>query len=296
MQRIEALRPLFPRNSFLIINGKKINDENNGGLKFQAEIKSGNDKKIGVGRFYIYNLSQDIFVGSEVKLNFGYSDDVGEYGIYEVVKTNKIRDGGDIVKELLCSERTKSSSKIISLSIDGNVRISEALKKVCQSAGINIINMDLLNDKVYTNGYTCYNKAFQEIKELVEDAESKMILKSNNLYIYHKEFQEKIINLSFKSGLIENPTFSEKLINESEVDISSDNKEGNLEWSAKEPQLTATSTKEYDYDIKCFPIHYIKKGDTINIESDTFTGLAQVREIEIFLKDSWIMKLKVKVL
>lgn len=296
MQRIEALRPLFPRNSFLIINGKKINDENNGGLKFQAEIKSGNDKKIGVGRFYIYNLSQDIFVGSEVKLNFGYSDDVGEYGIYEVVKTNKIRDGGDIVKELLCSERTKSSSKIISLSIDGNVRISEALKKVCQSAGINIINMNLLNDKVYTNGYTCYNKAFQEIKELVEDAESKMILKSNNLYIYHKEFQEKIINLSFKSGLIENPTFSEKLVNESEVDISSDNKEGNLEWIAKEPQLTATSTKEYDYDIKCFPIHYIKKGDTINIESDTFTGLAQVREIEIFLKDSWIMKLKVKVL
>lgn len=296
MQRIEALRPLFPRNSFLIINGKKINDENNGGLKFQAEIKSGNDKKIGVGRFYIYNLSQDIFVGSEVKLNFGYSDDVGEYGIYEVVKTNKIRDGGDIVKELLCSERTKSSSKIISLSIDGNVRISEALKKVCQSAGINIINMDLLNDKVYTNGYTCYNKAFQEIKELVEDAESKMILKSNNLYIYHKEFQEKIINLSFRSGLIENPTFSEKLVNESEVDISNDNKEGNLEWKAREPQLTATSTKEYDYDIKCFPIHYIKKGDTINVESDTFSGLVQVREIEIELKDSWIMKLKVKVL
>ena len=47
------------------------------------------------------------------------------------------------------------------------MRISDALKKVCQSAGINIINMELLNDKIYTNGYTCYNKAFQEIKELV---------------------------------------------------------------------------------------------------------------------------------
>ncbi len=296
MQKIEALRPLFPRNSFLVINGKKINDENNNGLKFQVEIKSGNDKKIGVGRFYIHNLSQDIPVGSEIKLNFGYSDDVGEYGIYEVVKTNKTREGGDIIKELLCSERTKASSKIISLSIDGNVRISEALRKVCQSAGINIINMELLNDKVYTNGYTCYNKAFQEIKELVEDAESRMILKANDLYIYHKEFQEKIINLSFRSGLIENPTFSEKIVNESEVDISNDNKEGNLEWRTREPQLTATSTKEYDYDIKCFPIHYIKKGDIINVESDTFSGLVQVREIEIELKESWIMKLKVKVL
>ena len=58
----------------------------------------------------------------------------------------------------------------------------------------------------------------------------------------------------------------------------------------------SNTTKEYDYDIKCFPIHYIKKGDTVNIVSDTFTGLAQVREIEINLKDSWIMNLKVKVL
>lgn len=296
MQKITALRPLFPRNSFLVVNGKTINDENNGGLKFQAEIKSGNDKKIGVGRFYIYNLSQDIEVGSEIKLNFGYADDVGEYGIYEVIKANKYRDGGDIVKELLCSERSKNTSKILSLSIDGNIRISEALKKVCQIAGINIISMELLNDKVYTNGYTCYNKAFQEIKELVADAESKMILKSNDLYIYHKELKEKIISLSFKSGLIENPTFSEKLVNESEIDVASDNKEGNVEWTSKKPQLKATTTKEYDYDVKCFPIHYIKKGDAVNIVSDTFTGIAQVREIEIDLKDSWVMKLKVKVL
>ena len=88
---------------------------------------------------------------------------------------------------------------------------------------------------------------------------SKMILKSNDLYIYHKELKEKIISLSFGSGLIENPTFSEKLVNESEIDVASDNKEGNVEWIKQKPQLTATTTKEYDYDIKCFPIHYIKK-------------------------------------
>ncbi len=293
---ITALRPLFPRNAYLVINGIRINDENNGGLKIQAEIKSGKDKKIGVGRFYIYNLSQDITVGSEVKLNFGYADDIGEYGIYEVIKTNKYREGGDIIRELLCSERSKGTSKIVSLSIDGNVRISQAIKKVAQDAGITIISMDLLNDKNYTNGYTCYNKAFQELKDLVEDAESKMIIKSNNLYIYHKEFKEKIINLTFKSGLIENPTFSEKVINEVEVDKINDNGEGNLEWEAKNQKLMATTTKEYDFDVKCFPIHYIKKGDTLNIVSETFTGLAQVREIEIELKDNWVMKLKVKVL
>ena len=82
MEQLSAIRPLFPRNSYLVINGIKINDENNNGLRFKVQVKSGKDKKIGTARFFIYNLSQDIAVGSEIKLNFGYADDVGEYGIY----------------------------------------------------------------------------------------------------------------------------------------------------------------------------------------------------------------------
>lgn len=290
MQNIKALRPLFPRNLFLVINGKKINDENSGGLKFKIEIKSGNDKKIGIARLSIYNLSQNIQIGSEVKINFGYASDVGEYGTYEVIKLNKYREGADFVKELLCSERSKNTSKIISLSVDGNIKISDAISKVCEKAGINIINMELAKDKLFTNGYTCYNKAFNEIKELVTDAESKMLLKSNDLYVYHKDLKEKIINLNFKSGLIENPKDNAKSENEGDLDILADNKSGNREWSSK----NIKSSKLTDYEVKCFPIHYIKKGDVVNIISDTFNGLAQVREIDIELKDSWIMKLKVK--
>lgn len=285
-----ALRPLFPRNSYLVINGKKINDENHGGLRFDIEIKSNGDNTIGTARISIYNLSQEIKVGSEIKVNFGYAADVGEYGIYEVVKINKYRESGDLIKELLCSERSKNSSQIISLSIDGNIRISEAIKRVCEKAGINIISMDLLNDKVYTNGYTCYEKAFKELQNLADDSESKMILKSNNLYIYHKELKEKIINLSFKSGLLENPKDNAKIEKETDVDNLADNNKGNMEWEKENKNLSKSS----DYEVVCFPIHYIKKGDVVNIKSDTFNGLAQVREINIELKDSWIMKLKVK--
>lgn len=296
MESLLAIRPLFPRNSYLVVNGIKINDENNKGLKFKVKVKSGKDKKIGTARFFIYNLSQDIPVGSEIKLNFGYADDVGEYGVYEVIKTNKYREDGNIVKELLCSERSKTTSKIVSLSLDGNVRVSEAIKKVCEVAGINILSLELLTDKVYTNGYTCYNKAFEEIKNLVEDAESKMILKSNNLYVYHKEHKNKIINLSFKSGLLKNPIFSEKIVQEKEVDTSNDNKSGNVQWEATNQKLMATTTKEYDFDVECLPIHYLKKGDVLNIESQTFKGTAQIREIDISLDENWIMKLKVKVI
>lgn len=295
MQQLSAVRPLFPRNSYLIVNGVRIDDENNGGLKFKVDLKSGKDKKIGTARFYIYNLSQDIEVGSEIKLNFGYDSDVGEYSTYEVVKVNKYREEGNIVRELLCSERSKNTSKIVSLSLDGNIRISEAIKQVAQAAGITVVNIDLLDDKIYTNGYTCYNKAFDELRELAEDAGSKMIIKSNDLYIYHKDFKEKIINLNFKSGLLKNPTFSEKILQEKEVDKGNDNSTGNLEWEAKNQRVMATTTKEYDFDVECLPIHYLKKGDVLNIESETFTGLAQIREIDIKLADMWSMRLKVKV-
>ncbi len=295
MNNIDTHKPLFPRNSFLVINGITLQDRNNGGLKFDIEIKSGADKKIGLARVFIFNLSQDIEVGSEIKINFGYAEDVGEYGIYEVVKKNKYREDGNIVQELLCSERSKSTSKIVSISIDGNVRISDAIKAVCKYAGITIVSLELLQDKLYTNGYTCYEKAVNELRELVEDSGSKMILKSNNLYVYHKDFKEKIINLSFRSGLLKNPTFSEKIKKEIEIDKEQDNN-SNEQWEASNREQTAKNNKEYDYDVICFPIHYIKKGDVLNIESETYNGFAQVREIEISLKDSWEMKLKVKVM
>lgn len=295
MNNIDTHKPLFPRNSFLVINGVTLQDRNNGGLKFELEIKSGSDKKIGLARIFIFNLSQDIKVGSEIKVNFGYAEDVGEYGIYEVVKKNKYREGGDIVQELLCSERSKSTSKIVSISIDGNVRISDAIKAVCKYAGITIVSLELLQDKIYTNGYTCYEKAVNELRELVEDSKSKMILKSNNLYVYHKNFKEKIINLSFRSGLLKNPTFYEKVKKEKSIDKNSDN-DTNENWEISNIEETAKTNKEYDYDVECFPIHYIKKGDVLNIESETYNGFAQVREIEVSLKDSWEMKLKVKVM
>lgn len=295
MNNIDTHKPLFPRNSFLVINGVTLQDRNNGGLKFELEIKSGSDKKIGLARIFIFNLSQDIKVGSEIKVNFGYAEDVGEYGIYEVIKKNKYREGGDIVQELLCSERSKSTSKIVSISIDGNVRISDAIKAVCKYAGITIVSLELLQDKIYTNGYTCYEKAVNELRELVEDSKSKMILKSNNLYVYHKNFKEKIINLSFRSGLLKNPTFYEKVKKEKSIDKNSDN-DTNENWEISNIEETAKTNKEYDYDVECFPIHYIKKGDVLNIESETYNGFAQVREIEVSLKDSWEMKLKVKVM
>ncbi len=42
-----ANRPIFPRNSYLIINGVKLDDHNNDGLKFDVDVKTGEEGKVG---------------------------------------------------------------------------------------------------------------------------------------------------------------------------------------------------------------------------------------------------------
>ena len=76
------------------------------------------------------------------------SHDIGYYSKYEVIKKKDKRWSFFFVQELTCSERTKNNSKIVSISLDGNVRISEAIKEVTKELGLNLISMDLNKDKV----------------------------------------------------------------------------------------------------------------------------------------------------
>ena len=295
-----ANRPIFPRNSYLVINGVKVNDHNNDGLKFDVEVKSGEEGKVGVGTFKIYNLSQDIEVGSEIELWFGYAEDIGYYSKYEVIKKKRIKESSSFIQELTCSERTKNSSKIVSISLDGNTRISEAIKEVTKEMGINLISMELNKDKIYTNGFTCYSQGFQELRELVQDSESKMTLKGDDLYIYTDKQKDQAIYLSFESGLIHNPEAVEQQEKEVKVNKKSDNKKAKSKkddkWENEQKKKTIKESNKYDYTIECFPIHYIKKGDVIYVESDDVSEFMQVEEVSISLSDSWNMKLGVKVM
>lgn len=295
MQTFIANRPLFPRNSYLVINKVRIDDHNNDGLKFDVDAKTGEEGKVGVATIKIYNLSQDIEIGSEIELWFGYAEDVGYYSKYEVIKKKKKKENASFVQELICSERTKNSSKIVSISLDGNVRISEAIQNVVKDMGLNLISMELKKDKVYTNGYTCYNQGFKELRELVQDSESKMTLKGDDLYIFTEKTKNYAIYLSFESGLMANPEEIEQQEKERKVNKKNDN-ESKEKWSKEEKKKTIKESNKYDYSIECFPIHYIKKGDIIYVASDELNSFVQVEEIDLSLNDSWNMKLGVKVI
>ena len=294
MQTFIANRPLFPRNSFLVINDVKLNDHNNNGLKFTVEAKSGEEGKVGTATIKIYNLSQEIIVGSEIELWFGYDTDVGYYSKYEVIKKKTMKEDASFIQELICSERTKKSSKLVSVSIDGNVKISDAIKEVVKNMGLNLISMELQKDKTYTNGYTCYNQGFNELKELVEDSNSKMTLKGDDLYIYTYKQNNYSIYLSFESGLIHNPEEVEKQEKESKINKKSDNKKEE-KWGKEKKKKTIKEGNKYDYSIECFPIHYLKKGDILYVSSDKLESFVQIEEVDLSLSDDWNMKLGVKI-
>lgn len=294
MREFIANRPLFPRNSYLIINNIKINDQNNHGLKFDVSAKSGAEGEVGQASIKIYNLSQKIELGSEVELWFGYADDVGYYSKYEVIGNRKTKEKGTVIQTLICSERTKNSSKIISLSLDGNIKSSQAIKEIAKKMGLNLVKLELKKDKTYTNGYTCYNQGFQELKALVEDTESKMTLKSDDLYIYTDNQKTYSVRLSFDSGLLHNPREIEEQELENKINNKYDN-ENKENWSEEAKKATVKSSNKYDYIVETLPIHYLKKGDLIYVESLELSAYVQIEELELELADTWKMKLGVKV-
>ena len=127
-----------------------------------------------------------------------------------------------------------------------------------------------------------------------------MTLKGDDLYIYTDKQKDQAIYLSFESGLIHNPEAVEQQEKEVKVNKKSDNKKAKSKkddkWENEQKKKTIKESNKYDYTIECFPIHYIKKGDVIYVESDDVSGFMQVEEVSISLSDSWNMKLGVKVM
>ena len=68
------------------------------------------------------------------------------------------------------------------------------------------IKRELKNDKVYSIGESILGSGLYEIGQIVKDCDSQMTTKNDFIYIYHNEINtEKVIKLSYQSGLLEEP-------------------------------------------------------------------------------------------
>lgn len=283
------------RYAKLIINNVDILHEENGGLYFTTDYNSGKDNEIGTLKVEIYNLTQEVPVGSSVSLDFGRNNDYGRFGTFKVLRTHKFMSGYNKVTELICSEMDNKARSTVSVGLEGQIKASRAINEICLQSGLSLVQLDLKKDKIYSNGFSCFGSAKNELKEIAVNTQTKLQIKGSDVYFYTEQQQGTMLSLGFKSGLLKNPKFSEKL--QLNKDVNQKAEDGDLQapWSTGSENIAAKSTNEWDWEIKFLADHSVKKGNMIEVHgSETFNGIGKIVQLKMSMQNSWVMSAYIK--
>ena len=195
----EALNFIFPKDFGLtdptVINGveikwtyKSVNEEPN---EFDIEIKGLTNTTVA-----------KIKLKNSVRLVAGYGADIGE--VASGIITRKEMEKGTL--KLKCREVPADFKKLVSAAYAPNTTASTIINDLASKCGFTVKQCELKNDKVYSIGESILGSGLYEIGQIVKDCDSQMTTKNDFIYIYHNEINtEKVIKLSYQSGLLEEP-------------------------------------------------------------------------------------------
>lgn len=274
------------------------------GYDISVSYKDSENNDLSSGEITIFNLAQsDIDLIREkdtINVKMGYGKDIGE------VFTGTITEVVQLEYELKIKflEAAKSFNNRVSIGLEPT-KASKVIKEIADSIGYVVKKCELKIDKEYKGGFylSPYDVPLQKIIQIVNDCDSKINLKYDEIYIYSQENDdtEKII-LNKTSGLLGEPKKYVKPEKTSAKNRGKATKETKKEDKKKRKakKKKAEKTKspenrkvEYDYSLNCLLIHYLKKTDNVIIESKTFNGKAKI--VALSIKD-FVMEIKVKVL
>ena len=286
----------------------KDNDFING-LDIEWNYKDDDDKP-ATFEITIKGLSQTtaskIKLKDNVVLSAGFDSDIGE--IAEGFIIDKVYNKNEL--KIICSELDIKFNDIVSVSYEPGTLASEIIKDLARKINFFVKQLDLEVDVAYENGESVTGHGLKEIQEIVKDCESKINIKNNLLYIYSDvSIKGNKYVLDFSSGLLEQPKLNEELREKIEIKPTKKEKETkettkkstkkstkkttNKSKEAKEEKKDTEEKNKFDYEVVGLLIHYLKKGDIIQVESDTFNGDLKIISLNI---DDFKMKLKTKAL
>ena len=286
----------------------KDNDFING-LDIEWNYKDDDDKP-ATFEITIKGLSQTtaskIKLKDNVVLSAGFDSDIGE--IAEGFIIDKVYNKNEL--KIICSELDIKFNDIVSVSYEPGTLASEIIKDLARKINFFVKQLDLEVDVAYENGESVTGHGLKEIQEIVKDCESKINIKNNLLYIYSDvSIKGNKYVLDFSSGLLEQPKLNEELREKIEIKPTKkekETKETTKKSTKKSTKKTTKKSKEakeekkdteeknkFDYEVVGLLIHYLKKGDIIQVESDTFNGDLKIISLNI---DDFKMKLKTKAL
>ena len=289
---------VFPKDYNLtdptIINGveikwtyKSVNEEPN---EFNIEIKGLTNTTIA-----------KVKLKDSVRLVAGYGTDIGEVASGIVTR----KEVEDRVLKLKCREVPADFKKLVSAAYAPNTTASTIINDLASKCGFTVKQCELKNDKVYSIGESILGSGLYEIGQIVKDCDSQMTTKNDFIYIYHSEINtEKVIKLSYQSGLLEEPkpqnieeiSYKVEKAGKTSGKPTKKSSKKATKSSKNSSQSKKTEKKEelkYDYEIKCLLIYYLKKGDLIELISNEISTMCQIVEISDI--SDFKMTLKVRV-
>lgn len=278
---------VFPKDYNLkdiqIINGveikwnyKSVNEEPN---EFNVEIHGLTNTTIA-----------KIKLKNNVRLVAGYGTDVGE--IASGIITKKEVEKGTL--KLKCREVPADFKKLVSSAYAPGTNASTIINDLASKCGFTVKQCELKTDKVYSIGESILGSGLYEISQIVKDCNSQMTTKNDFIYIYHDEVDtEKVIKLSYQSGLLEEPKPQNVEEISYKVEKKKEEKTTKKSKKAEEKKETGKEELKYDYEIKSLLIYQLKKGDLIELLSNEISTICQIVEISDI--SDFVMNLKVRV-
>lgn len=278
---------IFPKDYNLkdiqIINGveikwnyKSVNEEPN---EFNIEIHGLTNTTIA-----------KIKLKNNVRLVAGYGTDIGE--IASGIITKKEVEKGTL--KLKCREVPADFKKLVSSAYAPGTNASTIINDLASKCGFTVKQCELKTDKVYSIGESILGSGLYEIGQIVKDCNSQMTTKNDFIYIYHDEVDtEKVIKLSYQSGLLEEP--KPQNVEEISYKVEKKKEEKTTKKSKKTEEKKETGKEElkYDYEVKSLLIYQLKKGDLIELLSNEISTICQIVEISDI--SDFVMNLKVRV-
>jgi hypothetical protein len=199
---------LFGRNIELFISDKKYTNKD---FDINFDVKFDDDPEPNLSAVEIYNLSQEtisnIKKGSKIILNAGYQKDIGTILLGVVEEHSTAIERTDKLTRLYVGDASnKWLNTTVNKSFKTGIKASQVLRDTLQGFGLEIGEISLANDIVYTNGKVVSGMLQKVVRDIASETNSKFYIKNGIIFIrpYNKGTETGFLLNSY-TGLIGSP-------------------------------------------------------------------------------------------
>ena len=204
---------LFRRNIEVLCGGRKFESDqgNRPGYHIDFEIPFSEKAEPQVSRIEIFNLAKDtrnVFqTGERIIINAGYGDEIATIFAGKIENVVNRQDGVDIVTYIDAGDGASEwNNAYVSKSFAPGSSASTVIAGLLSGFGLRAGKIDLVKDKIYSNGKSVQGALLPEIKRIVSDCKSKVYTSGGLIYILPiGQGADEVTVLTKDTGLVESP-------------------------------------------------------------------------------------------